>query len=62
MSQLAADIAPNTELVATHVDEVTRAELLALARREDRSVSWILRRAIDRELERGNDNETGEAR
>lgn len=58
MSQVAQD-APKTEFVGTHVDEMTRAELLAVARREDRSVSWVLRRALTAYLER--DNETEEA-
>jgi predicted transcriptional regulator len=56
MSQVAQDDAPKTELIATHVDELTRAELLALARTEDRSVASIVRRALREFLDRG-DNE-----
>ena len=55
MSQLAQE-APKTELIAAHVDEMTRAELLALARMEDRSVASIVRRALREFLDRG-DNE-----
>lgn len=51
MSQLAQD-APKTEFVGTHVDTLTRAELLTVALREDRSVSWVLRRALTAYLER----------
>ena len=57
MSQLAQG-APKTELIAAHVDETTRAELLTLARREDRSVASIIRRALREFLER---DEKGEA-
>jgi hypothetical protein len=45
MSQLAQD-APKSELVAAHVDSMTRDELVALARQEDRSVASIVRRAL----------------
>jgi predicted transcriptional regulator len=58
MSQLAQD-APKTELIAAHVDEMTRAELLTLARREDRSVASIVRRALREFLDRGNNDEGG---
>jgi predicted transcriptional regulator len=34
---------------------MTHAELLALARKEDRSVSWVLRRALTTYLERTYD-------
>jgi predicted transcriptional regulator len=61
MSQLVQD-APKDQLIATHVDALTRDELIALARREDRSVSWVLRRALATYLERGdNDEEREEA-
>jgi predicted transcriptional regulator len=56
MSHLAQD-APKTKFIGTHVDELTRSELLALARGKDRSVSWVLRDALARYLERGRDNE-----
>ena len=39
-------------LVSAWVDQERREELVELARRQDRSVSSIVRRAIDRELER----------
>ena len=39
-------------LVSAWVDQERREELVALARRQDRSVSSIVRRAIDRELQR----------
>jgi len=39
-----------TELVAAYVDMRTHEQVVALAREEDRSVSAILRRALDREL------------
>jgi predicted transcriptional regulator len=58
MSQLAQD-APKTEFIGTHVDELTRDELIALARREDRSMSWVLRRALTAYLERGDEKEDG---
>jgi predicted transcriptional regulator len=38
---------------------MTHAELLALARKEDRSVSSVLRRALREYLERGTDDERG---
>jgi predicted transcriptional regulator len=61
MSQLApVQNQRRTEFIGTHVDEETRARLVALARREDRSVSAVLRRAVDRELERVH-RETEEA-
>jgi predicted transcriptional regulator len=56
MSQLAPD-APKTEFIGTHVDELTRAELVALARDQDRSVSWLLRDALARYLERSESAE-----
>ena len=39
-------------LVSAWVDQQRREELVELARRQDRSVSSIVRRAIDRELRR----------
>ena len=60
MSQLAPD-APKDQFVGTHVDQLTRAELLALARSQDRSVSWLLRDALASYLERAADNEMEEA-
>jgi hypothetical protein len=45
------------KLVGAHVDREVREKLLALARREDRSLASIVRRALARELERGPDNE-----
>ena len=48
-------------LVATHVDPRIREQLVALAQREDRSVSSIIRRALDRELERTGDDEMEDA-
>ena len=56
MSQLAQD-APKTEFIGTHVDPTTRAELVAVAHREDRSVSWVLRRALTAYLERDQHDE-----
>lgn len=61
MSQFVQDAPPKTELVATHVDAETRAELLAVAREADRSVSWVLRRALHAYLERETDDEGGTA-
>jgi predicted transcriptional regulator len=57
MSQLVQDD-PKTQFVGTHVDEPTHAELLALARREDRSLSSVVRRALREYLTR--DDETGD--
>jgi len=59
MSQVVQD-APKTEFIGTHVDTLTRAELLALARGKDRSVSWVLRQALAAYLERGQDDEREE--
>lgn len=39
-------------LVSAWIDQERREELVELARRQDRSVSSIVRRAIDRELQR----------
>ena len=44
-------------LVATHVDRLTREEFLTLARREDRSLASVIRRALARELEQARTNE-----
>ena len=55
MGQLAQERA----FVGAHVDRLTRAELLALARREDRLAS-IIRRALARELERADTHEQGD--
>jgi predicted transcriptional regulator len=61
MSQLAQD-SPKTEFIGTHVDPLTRDELIALARREDRSMSWVLRRALTAYLERaGHTRDEGAA-
>jgi len=38
--------------VGAHVAEQTRARLLKLARDEDRSLASVIRRALERELER----------
>jgi predicted transcriptional regulator len=56
MGQLAQD-APKTEFIGTHVDTRTRAELVAMAREADRSVSWILRRALTAYLERDDNGD-----
>jgi predicted transcriptional regulator len=42
----------DTVIVAAHVPRDQREALRALARVEDRSVSWVLRRAIANELDR----------
>ena len=49
MGQLVED---DRKLVGAHVDREVREQLLALARREDRSVASIVRRALSREIER----------
>ena len=56
MSQLVVDIAQDG-LVGANVDEDVREQLVELARRKDRSVDSIIRRALTRELERGSENE-----
>ena len=48
------------KLVGAHVDAEVREKLLDLARREDRSLASVVRRALARELERGIDPETKE--
>jgi predicted transcriptional regulator len=58
MAELAQD-APRDEFIGAYVDTLTRAELLALARREDRSLSSVIRRALREFLDRGdNEKET----
>ena len=57
MSQLVQD---DRKLVGAHVDREVREKLLALARREDRSLASIVRRALARELERGPDDMEGD--
>ncbi len=52
MTQLVQD--ERKTLVATHVDVDVREQLAALARREDRSLASIIRRALARELERAH--------
>lgn len=52
MSQLADE--HRDAFIGAHVDPRTRAQLLELARAEDRSLASVLRRAIDRELDRGH--------
>jgi hypothetical protein len=54
-------VAQERAFVGAHVDSLTRAELLALARREDRSLASIIRRALAAELARADINETGDA-
>ena len=47
--------------VGAHIAEETRAQLLELAREEDRSLASVIRRALDRELERAaSDHESEE--
>jgi len=50
MTQVAQE---HRRFVGAHVDHGTRAQLLELARDEDRSLASVMRRALDRELERG---------
>ena len=52
MGQLVQHRHKERELVAAHVDREQRDELYALAAREDRSVSSIIRGAIAAHLER----------
>ena len=40
--------------VGAHVEDEIRAQLLDLAREEDRSLASVIRRALDRELERAH--------
>jgi predicted transcriptional regulator len=54
MGQLVED---DRKLVGAHVDREVREQLLALARREDRSVASIVRRALSREIEREHTDE-----
>ena len=54
MAQLVQD---DRRLVGARVDAQVREKLIALAVREDRSVSSIVRRALVREIERGSDEE-----
>jgi hypothetical protein len=44
-------------LVSAHVDAKVREKLLAVARREDRSLASLIRRALVRELELAHDEE-----
>ena len=44
-------------LVAAHVDRDTHAQLLELARDEDRSFASVIRRALDRELRSAHHDE-----
>jgi len=50
MGQLVQE--PRSAFVGAHVDQGTRAQLLELARDEDPSLSSVIRRALDRELQR----------
>ena len=52
MSQDVVSRYGDRSLVSAWVDQERREELVELARRQDRSVSSIVRRAIDRELDR----------
>jgi hypothetical protein len=61
MCQLAQD-APKTEFIGTHVDRLRRDELLAVARAQDRSVSWVLRRAVAAYLEDAHNGDEGARR
>ena len=58
MGQLAS-LSP-TVFIGTHVDYDTRDQLRALAAKEDRSISAILRRALRHEFERVQPDETEE--
>lgn len=49
MTQVAQE---HRSFVGAHVDQGIRAQLLELARDEDRSLASVIRRALDRELER----------
>ena len=51
MSQLVRNQHRQREFVAAQIDSSQREQLFLLAREEDRSVSAILRRAIQRELD-----------
>lgn len=46
--------------VGAHISAAARAQLLELARAEDRSMAAVIRRALERELARANTNETGD--
>ena len=64
MRQLAEE--HRAAFVGAHVDPNIRAQLLELARAEDRSLASVIRRALDRELDRGHQDRalgksTGEA-
>ena len=54
MSQLVQD---DRKIVGAQVDAEVREKLLALARREDRSLASVVRRALARELERDHHEE-----
>ena len=54
MAQIVQD---DRRLVGARVDPQVREQLFALARREDRSVSSVVRRALVREIERDHDEE-----
>lgn len=56
MGQLVQDD-HKTRLVGAQVGEELREQLMALARREDRSLASVVRRALERELERVHDEE-----
>jgi len=58
MSQIVQD---DRRLVGAHVDLEVREQLLALARREDRSLASIVRRALTRELEQAHSDEGDDA-
>ncbi len=55
MSQLAQD--DHKTLVGAQVGEELREQLIALVRREDRSLASVVRRALERELERAQADE-----
>ena len=60
MSQLVQHRHRDRELVAAHVDREQRDELYALAAREDRSVSSVIRSAIAALLERETTDDEGD--
>ena len=55
MTQLAQE---QRSFVGAHVTEQTRAQLLELARDEDRSLASVIRRPLERELQRAHTNGT----